>query len=205
MKRFCLIISILIILFQLTSCGKSTIKFAFNNIDTVMYYMINRHLKLEAGQSKVLKKVISKHLNWIRKEGFKDYILIISTLKPKISKKVTMQDVSWVEKKFKKHQLILFKKIYPDVVDLIVNLNKKQIAIVKDRINKRRKKQKEESSISSEEKFEKSFNGVLRMMKFIYGNFSKEQKNDIKKLALQLPDISAESSKYNKKRLNYLL
>ena len=40
------------------------------------------------------------------------------------------------------------------------------------------------------------------MMKFIYGNFSKEQKNDIKKLALQLPDISAESSKYNKKRID---
>jgi hypothetical protein len=205
MKKTVSIILILLISVLLFSCGKTTIKIAYNNIDTVMHFMINRYLKLEAGQSEVLKTVISKHLYWIRKEGFKNYITILTEFKPKISGKITMADVLWAEKSFEKHQVILFKKIYPDILDMIYSLDKKQIANIKLEIEKRRKKQEEESSKPREKQLEKSFEGLMKMMKFIYGDFSDEQKEKIKKLAMQLPEISEESSKYNKERIDNFL
>ena len=205
MKKTISIISILLISVLLSSCGKTTIKIAYNNIDTVMHFMINRYLKLEAGQSEVLKKGLSKHLYWIRKEGFKNYITILTELKPKLSGKLTMTDVLWAEKSFEKHQIILFKKVFPDILDMIYSLDKKQIANIKLEIEKRRKKQEEELSKPKQEQLEKSFEGLMKMLNFVYGEFSDEQKEKIKKLAMQLPEISAESSKYNKERIDNFL
>ncbi len=205
MKKIISIISILLISVMLSSCGRTTIKMAYNNIDTVMHFMINRYLKLEAGQSEVLKSVIAKHLYWIRKEGFKNYIKILSDLKPKMSGKITIADVLWAEKSFEKHQVILFKKIYPDIMEMIYSLDKKQIANIKIKIEERRKKQEEESLKPKQEQLEKSFEGLMKMMNYVYGDFSDEQKDKIKKLAMQLPEISAESSKYNKERIDNFL
>ncbi len=205
MKKTISIISILLISVLLFSCGKTTIKIAYNNIDTVMHFMINRYLKLEAGQSEVLKKGLSKHLYWIRKEGFKNYIAILTDLKPKLSGKITMADVLWAEKSFEKHQIILFKKVLPDILEMIYSLDKKQIANIKLEVEKRRKKQEEESLKPKQEQLEKSFEGLMKMLNFVYGEFSDEQKEKIKKLAMQLPEISAESSKYNKERIDNFL
>jgi hypothetical protein len=205
MKKTASIISILLISVLLFSCGKTTIKIAYNNIDTVMHFMINRYLKLEAGQSEVLKNVLAKHLYWIRKEGFKNYITLLTEFKPKMSGKITIDDVHWAEKSFEKHQVILFKKVYPDILNMIYSLDKKQIANIKLEIEKRRQKEREEASKPREEQLEKSFEGLMKMMKFIYGDFTDEQKYRIKMLAKELPEISEESSKYNKERIDHFL
>ena len=86
-----------------------------------------------------------------------------------------------------------------------MNLNKKQISKIKLSIKENRNKKKLELEKPKVEQFNESFKGIMKMLSYVYGDFSNEQKNQNKKQLLKLPDLSEESSKYNEERIDQFI
>lgn len=172
---------ILIALFAvLTGC--SSLRLAYNNGDTLLYWWIDGYIDLTSEQKGWVKKDIDELFHWHRKTQLHDYVQILKNAQRQLNAGPTQADLQNDFDEIKNRtQLLLFKAL-PELADLARSLEQDQIATLERKFatnnaDFRKKNMKGDREAQQKFRFKKS----MEQFELWFGNFTHEQEAQIRK------------------------
>lgn len=172
---------ILIALFAVLA-GCSSLRLAYNNGDTLLYWWIDGYIDLTSEQKGWVKKDIDELFHWHRKTQLHDYVQILKNAQRQLNAGPTQADLQNDFDEIKNRtQLLLFKAL-PELADLARSLEQDQIATLERKFatnnaDFRKKNMKGDREAQQKFRFKKS----MEQFELWFGNFTQEQEAQIRK------------------------
>ncbi|MEM0912186.1 MAG: DUF6279 family lipoprotein [Pseudomonadota bacterium] len=122
MKKIALL---LITIFTLGGCSS---KFAYNNIDWLIYWFLDDYIELTSEQESVFDEKLQNWISWHKSEELPQYIehmdQLISDIK---SDQMTQQRMAYHQEKARSHWVRLRAQVAPDLVEMSKLLDDEQV------------------------------------------------------------------------------
>ncbi|MFQ3236585.1 MAG: hypothetical protein ACI9C4_002158 [Paraglaciecola sp.] len=171
-KKYLLVLCLLC----LTISGCSS-KFAYNNIDWLMYWYIDDYIDLNKQQKSALDPKVQQWLAWHRKEQLQQYRAQLQTLKQQISAGVVTVP-QWMTHMAgaKQHWASLRDKVSPEMVSLSPQLSDEQITSLFDALeekNRDRIEQREEKT--AQQRWVMQVDDIVQQTKGFIGKLTPQQ------------------------------
>jgi hypothetical protein len=165
-----------------TAAGCSSIRFTYNNGDTLMYWWLNNYLDLDSDQSGWVKKDISDLFQWHRKTQLKDYVQLLGNGQRQLAGNMTQADLLGDYRDIKARTELLAYKALPELADLARSVRPEQIAQMEKKFTKnndtfRKKFMRGDLEDRQKARFKKS----MEQFDLWFGNFSSEQEAALRK------------------------
>lgn len=169
------VLCVLALMVVVTAC--SSVKFAYNQGDTLLYWWVNAYLDLDSEQSGLVKEDIDQLFNWHRKTQLKDYSQLLATAQRKLaSGKVTMADLKAEYKDIRARTEVLAYKALPDMTELALSIKPDQIAKMEEKFNKNNESyRKKFIRVDQDKKQKLRYKKSMEQFELWFGNFSNEQ------------------------------
>ena len=161
----------------------SSVRFAYNQGDTLLYWWVNAYLDLDSEQSGVVKADIGHLFNWHRKTQLKDYSALLNTLQRQLaSGNVTQADLKGDYKDIRARTELLANKALPEMADLALSIKPEQLKKIEEKFTKnndtfRKKFVKIDTDKQQKLRFKKS----MEQFDLWFGGFSAEQEAVLRK------------------------
>jgi hypothetical protein len=173
---------LLITLFLALLAGCSSLKLAYNNGDTLLYWWLDGYVDLNAEQKGWVKEDIDKLFHWHRKTQLQDYIQILQTAQRQLSANPTQADLQSDYDEIKKRTESLLLKATPELAELARSLQPEQIATLERKFASnnsdfRKKNMRGDKEAQQRFRFKKS----MEQFELWFGNFTDEQEAQIRK------------------------
>ena len=158
-----------------TAC--SSVKFAYNQGDTLLYWWVNAYLDLDSEQSGLVKEDIDQLFNWHRKTQLKDYSQLLATAQRKLaSGNVTMADLKTDYKDIRARTEVLAYKALPDLTELALSIKPAQLAKMEEKFAKNNETYRKKFIRIDKDKQQKlRYKKSMEQFELWFGNFSNEQ------------------------------
>lgn len=140
MKKYLLVLCLMCL--TISGC---TSKFAYNNIDWLMYWYIDNYIDLDKQQKSALDPKVQQWLVWHRSEQLQQYRAQLHTLKQQISAGVVTPG-QWLTHMdgAKQHWASLRDEVSPGLVSLVPQLSDEQINTLFDTLEEKNRDRIEE-------------------------------------------------------------
>jgi hypothetical protein len=168
----------------LTISGCSS-KFAYNNIDWLMYWYIDDYIELDKQQKSTLDPKVQQWLAWHRSEQLQQYRTQLQTLKQQISAGV-VTPAQWLAHMdgAKQHWTSLRDEISPALISLVPQLSDKQITSLFDTLEeKNRDRILEREEKTPHQLWVKQVEDIQQQAREFIGRLTAQQKNLIEDYA----------------------
>ncbi|USX14538.1 DUF6279 family lipoprotein [Oxalobacteraceae bacterium OTU3CAMAD1] len=160
----------------------SSLRLAYNNGDTLLYWWLDGYVDLTSDQKGVVQKEIDKLFSWHRKTQLNDYVQILQTGQKQLAGNLTAADLQADYDDIKNRTQKLLLKAAPELAglatslepDQIENLEKKFASNLDDFRKKNMKGSKED-----QQKFR--YKKSMEQFELWFGKFSKTQEEEIRK------------------------
>ena len=160
----------------------SSLRLAYNNGDTLLYWWLDGYVDLTSDQKGVVQKEIDKLFSWHRKTQLNDYVQILQTGQKQLAGNLTAADLQADYDDIKNRTQKLLLKAAPELAglatslepDQIENLEKKFASNLDDFRKKNMKGSKED-----QQKFR--YKKSMEQFELWFGKFSKAQEEEIRK------------------------
>ena len=175
------VLCLIAVMLALAAC--SSVRFAYNQGDTLLYWWVNAYLDLDSEQSGAVKQDIGQLFSWHRKTQLKDYEQLLSSAQRQLaSGNMTQADLKADYKDIRTRTELLANKALPDLADLALSIKPEQIGKMEEKFNKnndtfRRKFVKIDNDKKQKVRFKKS----MEQFDLWFGGFSSEQEALIRK------------------------
>ncbi len=165
---------------MLAAC--SSLRLAYNNGDTLLYWWLDGYVDLNSDQKDWVKKDIDKLFQWHRKTQLEDYIQILQTGQRQLAGNPTSADLLGDFDEIKKRTQRLLLQAKPELADLARSLQPEQI----DKLEKkfasnlddfRKKNMKGDREDQQKFRYKKS----MEQFELWFGRFSTEQEVQLRK------------------------
>ncbi|MFT6897403.1 MAG: hypothetical protein ACJA13_001809 [Paraglaciecola sp.] len=173
MKKYLLIVCL--ICFTISGCSS---KFAYNNIDWLMYWYIDEYVDLDKQQKTSLDPKVQQWLAWHRSEQLAQYRAQLQILKQQISTGAVTPG-QWLThmELAKQHWASLRDEISPALVSLVPQLSDKQIISFFDTLEeKNRERIKEREEKKPQQRWVKQVEDIEQQAKGFIGKLTPQQK-----------------------------
>ncbi|MFA3790486.1 DUF6279 family lipoprotein [Aliiglaciecola sp. SL4] len=159
--------------------GGCTSKFAYNNIDWMMYWYVDDYVDLDKSQKVLLDEKVEKWLKWHRQEELVTYRQHLADLKADLKNgNLTAQQWSKHIQRGSDHWTRFRNQISPELAELSIHLNDTQIQEMFDALEKEnQKKEQKRNKKSAEERWENAIEDTQDQIKKWVGKLSKSQKD----------------------------
>ncbi|MHA4868715.1 DUF6279 family lipoprotein [Duganella sp. PWIR1] len=177
----------LIALFALLA-GCSSLRLAYNNGDTLLYWWIDGYIDLTSDQKGAVKEDIDELFHWHRKTQLRDYVQILQNAQRQLAGGPSQADLQNDFDEIKNRtQLLLFKAL-PELADLARSLQPDQIATLERKFASnnaefRKKNMKGDREAQQKFRYKKS----MEQFELWFGNFTPEQEAVIRKASDSRP------------------
>ena len=162
--------------------GCSSIKLAYNNGDTLLYWWLNAYLDLDSDQSGEVKKDIDDLFNWHRKTQLKNYVHLLETAQRQLAGNLTQADLMADYREAKARTETLAQKALPELTDLAMTIKPEQLAQMEKKFNKNNETyRKKFISGSVEERQKQRYKKSMEQLELWFGSFSREQEAQLRK------------------------
>ncbi|WP_166425152.1 DUF6279 family lipoprotein [Paraglaciecola sp. 20A4] len=180
MKKYLLLFCALSLF--ITGCSS---KFAYNNIDWLMYWYIDDYVELDKTQKKLLDGHVSQWMKWHREDELTEYQAQLEQIKLQISQNnVSAQQWEQHFNNAKQHWVRFRDHISPELVRLAPSLSDEQVNALFAELDKENQKRIEERQDSNVEKrLKKNIKNTQENAREFIGKLSVEQKNIIMNFA----------------------
>ena len=118
----------LLTLMLVVVAGCSSLRLAYNNGDTVLYWWLNAYVDLDRDQKGWVREDIDKLFDWHRKTQLKDYVEILRKGQKQVQGNPTQADLMADYSEIKSRTQSLLLKAAPDLADLARSLKPLHIA-----------------------------------------------------------------------------
>ena len=164
----------------LTAC--SSLKLAYNNGDTLLYWWLDNYVDFDGEQSGQVKKDIDDLFRWHRKTQLNDYVQILQTGQKQLAGNLTAADLQADYDDIKGRTQKLLLKAAPELAGLATSLEPDQIDTLEKKFASnlddfRKKNMKGDKEAQQKFRYKKS----MEQFELWFGSFSREQKDTIRK------------------------
>jgi hypothetical protein len=160
----------------------SSLRLAYNNGDTLLYWWIDGYVDLTSEQKSVVKEDIDKLFHWHRKTQLNDYAQILQTAQRQLAAGATQADLQTDFDDIKKRTEALLLKATPELAELARSLQPDQIATLERKFaannaDFRKKNMRGDREAQQRFRFKKS----MEQFELWFGSFTSEQEAAIRK------------------------
>jgi hypothetical protein len=167
----------LVLLF--TAC--STVRFAYNQGDTLIRWWIDDHIGLTAEQEVLTRELLEQQFWWHRTEQLVDVSKTLEQLRLQLNRPLSAQEVSQFSEDLKKYIYAIAKKATPDAAKIFVTLQNNQIEKMQKRMQKGNEKFTKEWLPPDLEKQNKvRADKVINRVEWLFGSINQEQEEKIR-------------------------
>lgn len=161
----------------------SSVRFAYNQGDTLLYWWVNAYLDLDSEQSGQVKEDIGQLFSWHRKTQLKDYSQMLTKLQGQLaSGNVTHADLKADYRDIRNRTELLATKALPDLTDLALSIKPEQIAKIEEKFEKNNETfRKKFVRIDNEKKQKLRFKKSMEQFNLWFGEFSSEQEAQLRR------------------------
>jgi hypothetical protein len=163
----------------ITAC--STVRFAYNQGDTLIRWWIDDHIGLTAEQEVLTRELLEQQFWWHRTEQLAEVSKTLEQLRRQLHRPLSTQEVSQFSDDLKKFIYTIAKKSTPDAAKIFVTLQNNQIEKMQKRMQKGNEKFAKEWLPPSVEKQNKvRADKVIDRVEWLFGTINKEQEEKIR-------------------------
>ena len=163
----------------ITAC--STVRFAYNQGDTLIRWWIDDHIGLTAEQEVLTRELLEQQFWWHRTEQLAEVSKTLEQLRRQLHRPLSTQEVSQFSDDLKKFMYAIAKKSTPDAAKIFVTLQNNQIEKMQKRMQKGNEKFAKEWLPPSAEKQNKvRADKVIDRVEWLFGTINKEQEEKIR-------------------------
>jgi hypothetical protein len=160
----------------------SSIKFAYNHGDTLVYWWMDGYIDLDSSQSALVRKDIDKLLHWHRQTQLRDYAQLLGNGQKQLAGKLTQADLLQDYQEIKRATELLLIKAQPELADVARAMRPEQIAFLEKKFaknNNEYRKKVMQGDVAKRNKIR--YEKTLEQFESWFGNFSREQEAIIRK------------------------
>ncbi|WP_229210636.1 DUF6279 family lipoprotein [Duganella sp. CF517] len=160
----------------------SSLRLAYNNGDTLLYWWLDGYVDLTSDQKGVVQKEIDKLFSWHRKTQLNDYVQILQTGQKQLAGNLTAADLQADYDDIKGRTQKLLLKAAPELAGLATSLEPDQIDTLEKKFASnlddfRKKNMKGDKEAQQKFRYKKS----MEQFELWFGKFSTEQEEQIRK------------------------
>jgi hypothetical protein len=161
----------------------SSVRFAYNQGDTLLYWWVDAYLDLDSEQSGQVKQDINQLFSWHRKTQLKDYSqILVLAQKQLASGNVTHADLKSDYRDIRARTETLVYKALPQLTDLALSIRPAQITKMEEKFNKNNETfRKKFVRVDTEKKQKQRFTKSMEQFDLWFGGFSNEQEAVLRK------------------------
>ncbi len=176
-RILCLITAML----ALAAC--SSVRFAYNQGDTLLYWWVDAYVDLDSEQADSVKQDIDQLINWHRKTQLKDYGQLLANGQRQLaSGSVSPADLKTHYREIKSRTELLAYKALPELADLVLSVKPDQIANIEEKFEKNNETfRKKFVKIDTEKQQKLRYKKSMEQFELWFGSFSSEQEAQIRK------------------------
>lgn len=175
------VVCLIAVMLVVAAC--SSVKFAYNQGDTLLYWWVNAYLDLDSGQSGLVKEDIGELFNWHRKTQLKEYSQLLSNGQKQLAGgNLALTDLKANYRDIRTRTELLAYKALPELTELALLIKPEQIAKMEEKFAKnndtyRKKFVKVDQEKQQKQRFKKS----MEQFELWFGGFSSEQEAILKR------------------------
>jgi hypothetical protein len=163
----------------ITAC--STVRFAYNQGDTLIRWWIDDHIGLTAEQEVLTRELLEQQFWWHRTEQLAEVSKTLEQLRRQLNRPLSTDEVTQFSDDLKKFIYAIAKKSTPDAAKIFVTLQNNQIEKMQKRMQKGNEKFAKEWLPPSAEKQNKvRADKVIDRVEWLFGTIHKEQEEKIR-------------------------
>ncbi len=171
-----------LLVLMVVATGCSSIKLAYNNGDTLLYWWLNAYLDLDSDQSSEVKKDIDDLFNWHRKTQLKNYVQLLETSKRQMAGNMTQADLMATYREAKSRTEALALRALPELTDLAMTIKPDQLEQMEKKFNKNNETyRKKFVSGSVEDRQKQRYKKSMEQFELWFGDFSRDQEAVLRK------------------------
>lgn len=171
-----------LVLMLVVVAGCSSLRLAYNNGDTVLYWWLNAYVDLDRDQKGWVREDIDKLFDWHRKTQLKDYVEILRKGQKQVQGNPTQADLLADYSEIKSRTQSLLLKAAPDLADLARSLKPEQIAQMEKKFKSNNDDYRKKFLTGDQEKRQQlRYKKSMEQFELWFGSFSGEQEALIRK------------------------
>lgn len=128
--RWVFLLAILACLGLVAGCG--SLRFGYQHADTLLLAALDRYFDLDAGQKQLAQRRIEALLAWHRATQLREYSSLLGEAREMIRRPVTAEEVLAFEAKFRPSLAALAERTAPDIAQLALTLQPRQLAHMRE-------------------------------------------------------------------------
>ncbi len=165
----------LLAVFALTA-GCSSIKFTYNQGDTLLYWWLNSYADLEGRQADVAKRDIDNLFKWHRQTQLRDYAALLGGFQRKLAANPTQADLIQAYREIRIRGERLATHAVPEITTLALSIKPDQIANIERKFKSKNDDYRKKFMEGSTEKRQRArFKKSMEQFDLWFGDFSSEQ------------------------------
>ena len=173
---------IVLALMLVVVAGCSSLRLAYNNGDTVLYWWLNAYVDLDRDQKGWVREDIDKLFDWHRKTQLKDYVEILRKGQKQVQGNPTQADLMADYSEIKSRTQSLLLKAAPDLADLARSLKPEQVAQMEKKFKSNNDDYRKKFLTGDQEKRQQlRYKKSMEQFELWFGSFSSEQEALIRK------------------------
>lgn len=171
----------LIALFALVA-GCSSVRFTYNQGDTLLYWWLDSYADLEGEQADIAKRDIDKLFQWHRQTQLRDYAALLGTMQKELAGNPTQADLVGIYKEIRVRGERLASRAVPEMTTLALSIKPDQIADIERKFNAKNAEYRKKFVEGSTDKRQRArFKKAMDQLELWFGNFSNEQEDLLRK------------------------
>ena len=160
----------------------SSLRLAYNNGDTLLYWWLDGYVDLNSDQKDWVKKDIDKLFQWHRKTQLTDYVQVLSNGQRQLQGNITQADLMADYSDIKNRTQALLFKAQPELADLALALRPEQLAQMEKKFASNNDDYRKKFLRGDKEKRQKvRYQKSMEQFELWFGSFSREQEDAIRK------------------------
>ena len=172
----------LVLALSLAACN--TIRFTYNNGDTLLYWWINAYVDLESDQSDFVKEDIDEVFSWHRQTQLKDYSALLKRAQQQLAGPVNPQMLDAFMRDVRVRGERLALHAVPQLADFARTLRPEQIANLENKFAKNNRDYRRKfMSGDLEKRKDVRYRKTMEQLTLWFGRFSDEQEDAIRRLS----------------------
>ena len=169
-------------------------KFAYNQADTVMAWMVDDYFDLDAQQKADFQKRFDRFYAWHRYEQLPDYAQFMKTARTRMQDGVSREDVMWFVDGLRSRTRAAARQAAPEAAPLLATLTPAQIENLQRKWDKENRKYVKERKVNGtgDERYEAEGKRIVKQLKEWLAPLTSEQEQRVMALTRELPQLEQE-------------
>lgn len=169
-----------------TIVGCSTVRFAYNQGDTLTYWWLDDYIGLSQVQEPLIRGSLERHFWWHRTEQLPAISETLQRAQKKLQAPVSASEFLNLRSELLNHTYKVAEEVIPDAAKLLISLDASQIDTIQKKINKRNQKFRNEFLPKDKNKQASvRANKIIERTESFYGSLNTQQENKIREYLLK--------------------